>query len=145
MASLCPHLNRFILDMGKRCPSADLIPLLKISEPMLNIDNPSFREEPSPRPTPVLGHRQDPASVGIAWGVGLASASVVAASLAGRWLSVMVAQLGQTSEEVFRGDRLPLLKTPMDSGDPGMVPGMTPGMHSDTASGMTSEASSAEP
>lgn len=81
---------------------------------MLNLDNPSFRkDETDPRSIPLLDQRQDPTTVGVAWGVGLASASVVAASLAGRWLSVMVAQLGQTSEEIFRGDRLPLLKGPI--------------------------------
>lgn len=48
--------------------------------------------------------------------VGLATAPLLVALVGGKALSDAVTSLGQLSEELFRGDRLPLLKvSPSDS------------------------------
>lgn len=47
--------------------------------------------------------------------IGLATAPVLVALVGGKALAQAVNELGQLSEEMFRGDRLPLLKFPSTS------------------------------
>ncbi|NJR68613.1 MAG: hypothetical protein HC771_08025 [Synechococcales cyanobacterium CRU_2_2] len=51
--------------------------------------------------------------LGLAWAIGLASASVLAVATAARWGAAAADHLGEASEALFRGDRLPLLNPPM--------------------------------
>jgi hypothetical protein len=48
----------------------------------------------------------------------LTTGSVLLALVAGKVLSEAVCQLGLLSEEIFRGDRLPVLNFPANSSDP---------------------------
>jgi hypothetical protein len=49
--------------------------------------------------------------------VGLAAAPVLLVALGEKALSRAMTELGQASEEIFRGDRLPVLWMPQDTSD----------------------------
>jgi hypothetical protein len=45
--------------------------------------------------------------------VGLATAPVLLALIGGRAVALAMQELGEASEELFRGDRLPVLRSPI--------------------------------
>lgn len=52
--------------------------------------------------------------------IGAATLPLLSGIVASRWLGAGLGQLGSASEELFRGDRLPLLKDlPRDPSEPG--------------------------
>jgi hypothetical protein len=52
------------------------------------------------------------------WLVGVATVPVLAGLLTGRAIIGWMVQLGVASEEFFRGERLPVLKVPLDPSEP---------------------------